>query len=69
MSTDTHLPAQLTLTVEEAAALLGISRSHAYGLVRTGTLEAIRLGRTLKIPTRVIADLLGYTTQEDPADA
>ncbi len=35
---------KLTLTVEEAAELLGIGRSLAYEMVRTGKIPALRLG-------------------------
>ena len=35
---------QLTITVEEAAKLLGISRSLTYELVRKGEIPALRLG-------------------------
>ena len=40
---------RLTLTVEEAASLLGISRGLAYELARTGKLPVIRLGRRLLV--------------------
>ena len=52
----------LTITVEDAGRLLGISRGHAYELVRRGELPAIRLGRRLVIPTRAIEELLGAAT-------
>jgi excisionase family DNA binding protein len=39
-----------TLTVEEAAALLGIGRNSAYQAVARGELPALRLGRRLLIP-------------------
>jgi len=47
-----------TLTVSEAAVLLGISRAHAYDCVRSGELASISLGRRVVIPRRVIDDLL-----------
>jgi excisionase family DNA binding protein len=37
----------LTLTVEQAAQILGIGRSTAYELVRTGDLKHIRLRRRI----------------------
>jgi excisionase family DNA binding protein len=40
----------LTLTVEQAADLLGISRALAYDLVRRHELPALRLGRRLVVP-------------------
>jgi len=49
---------RLTLSVDEAAQVLGISRTTAYECVRTGELRAVRLGRRLVIPKAAIADLL-----------
>jgi excisionase family DNA binding protein len=49
----------VALTVAEAARLLGISKSHAYQLVHTGALPAVRLGRRVLIPGRSINELLG----------
>lgn len=43
-------PERATYTVEQAAALLGISRNHAYELVARGDLPVIRLGRRLLVP-------------------
>jgi excisionase family DNA binding protein len=40
----------LTLTVEQAAKLLGIGRSTAYELVHTGDIPSLRLGRRIVIP-------------------
>jgi len=49
---------RLTLSVYEAARVLGISRTTAYECVRTGELPAVRLGRRLVIPKSAISDLL-----------
>lgn len=48
----------LTLTVPEAAKLLRISRSAAYESVRTGSIPAIRFGRTIRIPRYALERLL-----------
>jgi excisionase family DNA binding protein len=40
--------------VEEAAAILDISRNAAYELIRRNELRAIRLGRLLRVPREVI---------------
>lgn len=48
-----------TMTVEQAAALLGLSRSAAYRAVAAAQLPAIRLGRRLLIPTAKLDELLG----------
>ena len=41
---------KLTYSVQEAAELLGISKSYAYELVRNGTIPALELGRKKIIP-------------------
>lgn len=48
----------LTLSVTEAAAVLGISRGSAYELVRRGSLRSLRLGRRILIPRAAICALL-----------
>ena len=47
-----------TMTVEEAAAILGISRAKAYECARTGELPSIRFGRRVLIPSAALARLL-----------
>lgn len=49
---------RLTLTVTEAAKLLGISRAMAYECVRTGDLPAIRLGGRILIPRERFDEML-----------
>lgn len=57
---------RLTCTVEEAAELLGLSRSKAYQCVRTGELRSVQLGRRIVIPLSAIEDLLaGPSSHED----
>ena len=51
-----------TVTVEEAAQMLGISRSSAYECVRRGELRALRLGRRLVVPRAALEELLGVST-------
>lgn len=41
----------LLLTVDEAAALLRISRNNVYALVRQHRLPHVRMGRTIRIPS------------------
>jgi len=47
-----------TLTVPETAALLGISRQHAYEGIKTGDIPCIRIGRKVLIPTAELRRLL-----------
>jgi excisionase family DNA binding protein len=49
---------RLTLSVEEAARLLGISRQLAYTGVKEGRIPAIRIGRRLLVPRRALERLL-----------
>ncbi len=49
MITDSRSDDRLTLTVEQAGKMLGISRATAYQLANQGKLPAIRLGRRLLI--------------------
>ncbi|MBO0885147.1 MAG: helix-turn-helix domain-containing protein [Mycobacterium sp.] len=56
--TDQKLPA--TLTVVEAAELLGIGRTLAYELIRTDAwpTPVIRLGKLIKIPSGPLLELI-----------
>ena len=49
---------RVTVTVEESAEILGISRAFAYALVRKGELPSLRLGRRLVVPRRALEQLL-----------
>lgn len=49
----------LTITVEQAAQVLGIGRSTAYELVRSGEIACIRLRRRIVVPVAHLAERLG----------
>jgi excisionase family DNA binding protein len=60
--TDTNEPARRTtaiapvlLTVSQAAQALAVGRTTLYELIRGGELEAIRIGRSTRIPVDAIA--------------
>lgn len=55
---------RLTLTVEEAAGLLGISRNLAYELVAKNELPSLRLGRRVLIPRQALDRLLNVGSAE-----
>jgi excisionase family DNA binding protein len=55
----------LTLTVEQAAQLLGISRGLAYQAARDGDLPTIRLGRRLLVPRHALERMLGVEGLRD----
>lgn len=61
-----HLQDRATISVSEAAALLGISRNSAYEAARTGQLPTLRLGRRLLVPVPALLRMLG--SEEDPDD-
>jgi excisionase family DNA binding protein len=54
----------LTLTVEQAAKVLGIGRSTAYELVHTGEIPSLRLGRRIVVPAARVAMSLGVGSEE-----
>lgn len=58
METTVPLAERLALSVEEAGALLGISRDLAYDLVARHELPAVRLGRRLVVPRRALEEVL-----------
>jgi len=49
---------RLTLTVEEAGELLGISRALAYEMARTGRLPTLRFGKRIVVPRKAIDSML-----------
>ena len=53
-----QLAERQTLTVEEAARVLGIGRSAAYIAARRGDLPAIRIGRRYLIPRVALERML-----------
>ncbi|MCB1972749.1 MAG: helix-turn-helix domain-containing protein [Geminicoccaceae bacterium] len=48
-----------TLSVEDAADLLDISRASAYQGVNAGEIPCIRVGRRILVPTAALLKLLG----------
>jgi excisionase family DNA binding protein len=48
----------LTLSVTEAAEVIGISRAHAYEMVRVGRIPSIRLGRRVVVPRKALEKFL-----------
>lgn len=60
---ENHIDHPLTVTVEQAAKLLGIGRSTAYELVHTGAIPSLRLGRRLVVPVAQIAEQLSAPSE------
>jgi Helix-turn-helix domain len=51
------------LGIDEARALLGLSRSAAYRAAACGELPTLRLGRRLYVPTARLFELLGLPVE------
>ena len=51
-------PQRLTLTVEEAAPMLGLSRASAYEAVRRGQIPHIRIGSRILVPRSQLEKML-----------
>jgi len=60
---------RLTYTVEEAAAILGISRTLAYESVQRGEIPAITFGRRIVIPHTSLEELVGRLPADEPSRA
>lgn len=48
-------PTLVLLTVEEAARRLRIGRTTCYGLIRSGELESVPVGRLRRVPADALA--------------
>lgn len=53
------------LRVEEAARLLGIGRSLAYDLIRTGRLRSIKIGSRRLVPLTAIDEAITALLEEE----
>jgi excisionase family DNA binding protein len=54
---------RLTVTVAEAATVLGVSRRLVYDAIARGELSAITIGRRLVIPRVSLEQLLGQSLE------
>ncbi|HSH58717.1 MAG TPA: helix-turn-helix domain-containing protein [Acidimicrobiales bacterium] len=59
---------RLTLTVEEAANILGISRAFAYQLVAKKELPAVRLGRRIVVPRKAVEAMVEQSAEAVTGD-
>ena len=50
-----------TITVEQAGAMLGVSRALAYQMANTGQLPVIRFGHRLLVPLKSFETMLDVT--------
>jgi excisionase family DNA binding protein len=58
VESDSFEKACRTISIEEAAIILGISRGTAYANAKTGALPTIRLGKRLLVPKAALERLL-----------
>ena len=59
----------LVYSVTELVKLLGIGRSKAYELVRSGTIPSLRLGRRIVIPKLALSRFLAECAHQNPDEA
>lgn len=57
-----------TLTVEETARILRISRNSAYEAARTGEIPTIRIGKRVLVPIGGLEQLLGRSLADCEPD-
>ena len=57
-TTVVEAPERATLTVEQTAKVLGISRGNAYEGVRQGSIPALRIGARWLVPRLALARML-----------
>lgn len=55
-----------TVTVQEVAELLGISRNHAFRCVQRGEIPSFRIGRRLLVPVSFLEGLFDSTAASPP---
>lgn len=56
---------KVTLSVEEAGRILGLSRGSAYLAARTGELPTIRIGKRLIVPVAALEKMLASAGVEE----
>ena len=49
-------PTRTLLSVEAAATQLSIGRTTMYALIKTGTIESVRVGRLRRVPASALTD-------------
>lgn len=59
MATTDEILSRLTMSVDEAAQVLGISRNSAYDAVRAGDIEVVRIGKRIRVITNTLRKKLG----------
>lgn len=52
----------LVLRVEDLMPILGVGRSNAYALVRSGQVRSVRIGHQFRIPREAVQEFLDGTS-------
>lgn len=64
MATVSEVKGRATISVEQAAELLGIGRTAAYEAARRGQLPTRRIGRRLLVPVPALLSWLGEHSED-----
>lgn len=64
MTTHSLLEEVKFLTVAEVAALMRVSKMTVYRLVHSGTLQAVRVGRSFRVPENAVQEYLATTFKD-----
>jgi excisionase family DNA binding protein len=59
---------RITLSVQEAATLLGLSRNVAYDAIARGQIPSIRIGRRLLVPRLALERMLDIQVPSPSSD-
>jgi len=59
-----RLMQELTVSVDDAAVLLRLSRGGAYNAVRDGQIPSIKIGRAIRVPTAALRTMLRIEAAE-----
>lgn len=62
-------PQNRTYTVEDIAVILGIGRSSAYKLAKSGAFKIIRIGNMIRISKKSFEEWLAMAGSEEPEAA
>jgi excisionase family DNA binding protein len=57
-----------TLTVDQAAKVLGVGRASAYAAIARGEVPVVRIGRRILVPRRALERLLAGSSAAEGAD-
>ncbi|MHB8084404.1 MAG: helix-turn-helix domain-containing protein [Dehalococcoidia bacterium] len=60
---------KLTISVEEAGAMLGISRALAYQMANTGKLPILRFGKRMLVPRKAFENMLANVPVDNKPQA